>query len=184
MMRTDMVADDLNGADVLVKLCVHRFQNGDAFSLTFPFITVPIDLSRTGVQGGTEIKGPGARIRVLVLGGNILWLGWQGRTVTRSRLQSGVLVHRQYHRIRTQRPCVEVNQRGHGGLEGGISRLRGLQPDMLAPGFELMGRQNPSYGGGGDVFNDPVRAQLPRQFATIPLGQAAAQRIREFAGQT
>jgi hypothetical protein len=103
--------------------------------------------------------------------------------VTRSRRQRGLLVHRQYHLIRTQRPGVELKERGHGGIEGGISRRLGIQPDMLAPGFELRCRQNPSHGGGGDVLNDPVRDQRPRQFGTIPLGQAAAQRIRALAGQ-
>jgi hypothetical protein len=183
MMGTDMVAHQMNGMDALVTLGIPRFQKGDAFPLTLPFITVPIDLASTGVQGGKEMEGPCARILVLGPGGNLLRLGWPGRSVTRSRLQRGLLVHRQDHLIWTQRPCVEVNERGHGGREGGISRLFGIQPDMRAPGFELRCRQHPSHGGGGDVLNDPVRAQLPRQFGTIPRGQAAAQRIRALAGQ-
>jgi hypothetical protein len=165
-----MVAHKMHGRDALVKLCIQRVQKGDAFLLTLPCITGPRDLARPGVKGGTAIEGPCARIRVLVPGGNLRRLGWQGRSVTRSRRQRGLLVHRQDHLLWTQRPCVEVKERRHGGREGGISRLLGIPPAMLAPGFEWLGRQHPSHGGGGDVRNDPVRDQLPRQCGTIPLG--------------
>ena len=175
MMRADIVAHEMDNTDVLVKLRVQCVQKGDKFPLSLPFITVPVDLARTGVKGGKEIEGTSALILVLVPVGNVLRLGWQGWGATRSRLQGGLLVHRQHQFIRTQRPCVEVNQFRHGGIEGGIPRLFGIKPDMLPPGFQLMRGQNPAHSGGGDLFNDPLRDELPRQFGTIPLGETAAQ---------
>ena len=54
---------------------------------------------------------------------------------------------------------------------------------MMAPGLEVMTGQNPPHGGGGDPLNDPIRDELVCQFRAIPLGQAAAQRIRVITGQ-
>jgi hypothetical protein len=70
--------------------------------------------------------------------GQVVGLGWQGRGAARPRLQGGLLVHGQHQLIRTQRPGVEGNQLRHGGLKGGVPRLLGKEPDMLAPGCELM----------------------------------------------
>lgn len=183
MMRADIAAHEMDKADVLAKLRVQCIQKGDKFPLSLPFITLPIDLARTGVKGGKEIEGTGALLLVLVPVGTVLWLGWQGWGATRSRLQGGLLVHRQHQFIRTQRPRVEGNQLRHGDIEGGIPRLFGITPDMLPPGFQLMRGQNPAYSGSGDLFHDPLRDELPRQLGTIPLGETAAQRIRALAGQ-
>ena len=54
---------------------------------------------------------------------------------------------------------------------------------MMAPGFQLMRGQDPADGRGGDVRHKPVRDELPRQFGTIPLGEATAEQIGAFAGQ-
>jgi hypothetical protein len=60
---------------VLAKLRVQCIQKGDKFPLSLPFITLPIDLARTGVKGGKEIEGTGALLLVLVPVGTVLWLG-------------------------------------------------------------------------------------------------------------
>jgi hypothetical protein len=44
---------------------------------------------------------------------------------------------------------VEGDQLGHGGIEGGVPRLLGIEPDMLAPEFEVIRGQHPAHGGGG-----------------------------------
>jgi hypothetical protein len=90
MMRADIVAHEMNGVDVLVNLRIQHFQKGDAFPLALPLKTLPIDLARTGVKGRKEIEGPSALILVLVPVGNVLRLGWPGRSATRSRLQGGL----------------------------------------------------------------------------------------------
>ena len=54
----------------------------------------------------------------------------------------------------------------------------------MAPELEVMARQNPPHGRGGDMLNDPLRDELVRQLGAISLGQAAAQHIRALAGQT
>ena len=126
--------------------------------LSLPFITLPIDLARTGVKGGQEISGARARILVLMSVGKVLRLGWQGWGATRALLQGGLLVHRQHQFIRMQRPRVEVNQLRHGGVEGGIPQLFGIPPDMLPPGFQLMRGQNLAHRGDGDC--SAIRRQL------------------------
>jgi hypothetical protein len=183
MMRTDIVTHELDGADGLVNLRIQRLQKGDEFPLPLAFITVPIDVTRTGVKGGKKMERTSALILVRVPVGNVLRLGWQGWGATRTWLQGGLLVHGADPFIWPQWPGVEVNQLGHGGIEGSVPRLLGIEPDMLAPGFQLMGGQNPAHGGSGDILNDPLGNELPRQFGAIPLRQAATQRIRAFAGQ-
>jgi hypothetical protein len=79
MMRTDMIAHQMNRVDVGVNLCLHRFQEGDKLPLTLPFLTVPIDLARPGVKGRTEMQGTRPCILVLVPVGQVLRPGWQGR---------------------------------------------------------------------------------------------------------
>src|SRR5215216_1373268 len=183
VMGADIVALEMNGADTLVNLRLQRFQKGDAFPLTLPLITLAIDLARPGVKSRKEIKGPSAFVLMLAPGGHILGLGRLGRMLTRSRLQGGLLVHGQDQFIWTQRPRVEGNQFRHGRIEGSVPRLLGIEPDMLAPGFELMCRQNPADGGSRDVRHYALRDELARQFGAIPLGEATTQQIRPFAGQ-
>ena len=183
VMRTDIVTHEMDGADGLVNLRLPHRQHGDEFPLPLAFITVPIDVTRTGVKGGKQSERPSTLLLVLVPVGNVLRLGWQGWGATRARLQGGLLVHGEDPFIRPQGPGVEVNQLGHRGIEGSVPRLLGREPDMLAPGFQWMGGQHPAHGGSGDVLNDPLGDELPRQFGAIPRRQAATQRIRAFAGQ-
>jgi hypothetical protein len=183
MMRTDIVTHEMDDADGRVNLRLQRLQKGDEFPLPLAFITVPIDVTRTGVKGGKKIERAGALILVLVPVGNVRRLCWQGWGATGARLQGGLLVHGEDYFIWPQWPGVEVHQLGHGGIEGSVPRLLGIEPDMLAPGLQLMGGQNPAHGGRGDGLNAPLGHELPRQFGAIPLRQAATQRIRAFAGQ-
>ena len=140
MVRADVVTHEMNRADLLVNFPVQRFEKVDELSLALPVITVPVDLARTCVKGRKEIEGPGALVLVLVPVRKVLWLGWAGRSVPRSRLEGGLLVHGQDQFIEMQRPRVEVDQFGHRGIEGGVPRLLGIEPHMMAPGFELMCR--------------------------------------------
>ena len=78
---------------------------------------------------------------------------------------------------------VEVDARRDGCIQGGIAGVLGRQPAMMAPGFEVMASQNPLYGRGGDTRNHSRSEALAGQFGAILRGEAAAQRIRTFAGE-
>ena len=80
MICTDMIADEMNRTDVGINFYMNRFQKGDAFLLPLAFITVPIDLARTGVTGGKEIQSPGALVFMLTPVRNVLWLVGLGRS--------------------------------------------------------------------------------------------------------
>src|SRR5438034_5290684 len=183
MVCTDVVTHEMNRADRLVNLPVQRFEKVDKLPLALPVITVPVDLARTGVKGRKEIEGPCPLVLVLVSVRKVLRLGWPGRSVSRSRLEGGLLIYGQDQFIERQRPRVEVDQFGDGGIEGGVPRLLGIEPHMMAPGFELMCGQNPAYGGHRNVGHYALRDQLSREFGAIPLGEATPQQIRAFAGQ-
>ena len=60
MMGTDIISHQMNRTDVFVNGDIYRFEKGHAFPLPLPFITVPVDLARTGVKGGKEIERPPA----------------------------------------------------------------------------------------------------------------------------
>src|SRR5262244_2941736 len=94
MMRADMVAHEMNGADALVNLRIQRFQKSAEFPLPLPLRTVPIDLARAGVKGRNEMERTRPLVLMLNAVGPVGGLGWQGRGAARPRLQGGLLVHR------------------------------------------------------------------------------------------
>ena len=51
MMRTDMIAHEMNRLDALVNLRVPLFKKGDELLLTRAWVTLPKDCSRTGIEG-------------------------------------------------------------------------------------------------------------------------------------
>ena len=103
--------------------------------------------------------------------------GWggQGRRRARARRPRGLLVHRQHPLLRTAWPRVERNTRSDRGVERRLPRLLGMAPQMRPPGLQWMGRQTPPYRRGGDVLDDGLSDQRPRQCMAIPWGEAAAQ---------
>jgi hypothetical protein len=78
MIRTDVIAGEMNRTDVGINFYVQHFPKGDAFLLSLAFITVPIDLARTGVKGRKEIQTPDALVLMLAPVRNVLWLGRLG----------------------------------------------------------------------------------------------------------
>ena len=183
MMRPDVVAPAMDGTDARINLQIQRFQKGQAFPLPLPVIPGPIDLARPGVEGRNPIAGTRARILVLNAVGPVVGLGGQGRGAARPRLQGSLLSHGAHQLSCTKRARLERDALGDRGREGRVPWRLGSAPDMLAPRLQLRRGQHPAHGGGGDVRHDPPGAELPRQFGAIPLGQAAAQWIRAFAGQ-
>ena len=183
MGRTAVVTPAMNRADRRVPLPVPRVANGEALARALPVITVPVDLARTGVQGRHEREGPCTPVlgRVSVRQGRRL--GWPARRVPRSRLSGGRLVHGHDQGIAMPRPRVEVAPCGHCGLEGGVPRRRGRAPPLRAPGWALMGRQHPAYGGHRPVGHHARCDELARAFGAIPLEAATTQQIRACAGQ-
>ena len=143
MMRTDMVAHQLNRADGLIDFPIHRFKKGHEFPWPFTVITVPVDLATMTVKGSKEIQPPGPLILMRQVVGPVVGLRWEGRGESGPRLQRGLLVHREDDLIRPKGTGVEVNQVGDGGIEGSVPRVFGVQPQMMTPGLQLMRGQNP-----------------------------------------
>jgi hypothetical protein len=183
MVCTDIVTHEMNRPDLRINLPVQRGEKVDDLSLALPVIPVSIDLARTGVKGRTEMEGPCTLGLVLVPGRKVLRRGWPGGSGPRSRRQGGLLVPRHDQVLGTQRPRVEVDPFGHGGIEGGVPRLLGIKLHMRAPGFELRCRQKPASGGPRHVGHHGLGHELSREFGAIPLGEATTQPIRAFAGQ-
>jgi hypothetical protein len=55
MVRTDMIALQMNRMEARFTRAIHGFKKVYVFPLPLAVITVPIDLASTGVEGGTEI---------------------------------------------------------------------------------------------------------------------------------
>jgi hypothetical protein len=79
-----MVAHQMNRADILLNLDIHCFEKGHEFPLPLAVITVPVDLARTGVEGGKEIERPRRLGRLLDAVGQVLGRGRGGREVLSS----------------------------------------------------------------------------------------------------
>jgi hypothetical protein len=183
MRRTDMVAHQMDRADTLLNLDIHCVQKGHEFPLPLAVLPVPVDLASTGVEGGKEMEGPRPLVLMLDAVGPGGGLGWQGRGRSGPRLQGGLLIEGEHQLIRSEGTDREVNQLGDGSREGGVPRVFGVQPQMLAPGLQLMGGQNPPHRGGRDVLHDPIGDALTRECGTIPLGEATTPQVRPLAGQ-
>jgi hypothetical protein len=83
MLRTDVVADEVNGADGLVNLGIHCVQAGDEFPRPLPLITMSIDLARAGVKGRKEMERVRPLVRIRHAVGPVGRLGGQGRPPAR-----------------------------------------------------------------------------------------------------
>src|SRR4029434_9844840 len=118
MMRTDIVAHQMNRADTLLNLDIHGFEKGDEFSLPLALITVSVDLRRASVECGKEMWCPRPLVLMLDAVGQVVGLGWQGRGRSGPRLQGGLLIDGEHQLIRSEGTGIEVNQLGDGGIEG------------------------------------------------------------------
>ena len=146
-----MIAPQVINPDVLVNCAIYRFEKGHAFPLPLPFITVPVDLARTGVKGGKESERARPLVRMLHAVRPVVGLGWQGRGRSGPRLEGGLLLEGEHQLIRLQGTGIAVHQLGDGSMQSGVPRVFGVRPQMMAPGLQLMRGQNPWYGGRGDV---------------------------------
>jgi hypothetical protein len=144
---------------------------------------VPVDFARTAVEAGKEIERPRPLVLMLDAVGPVVGLGWQRRGRSGPRLQGGLLIEGEHQRIGSEGTGREVNQLGDRRREGGVPRVCGVQPQMLALGLQLMGDQNPPHRGGRDILQDPIGDALSCEFGTIPLGEATTHQVRPLAGQ-
>lgn len=183
MMRTHIVTHKMNRMDALVNLHIHRVEKGHEFPLPLPFITVAVELAGTGVKGGKEVERTRPPVLMLHAVGQASGLSWEGRGRSGPRLQGGLLVQGEYELICPEGTGVEVDQLGDGGIESGVPGVFRVQPQMMAPGLQLMRGQNPPHRRGGDILNNPLGDELTREFGAIPLRETAAQRVRSLAGQ-
>jgi hypothetical protein len=138
MMGADIVAHEMDHPDMSINLAVQVFQKGDAFLLPFACITLPIDLAGAGIESCKEIEGPCTLILVLAPVRKILGLGGLGWVRAGPRLEGGLLIHGEDHFILPERARVEVNDVRYSGIEHGVPRLLGVEPEMMAPGLEFV----------------------------------------------
>jgi hypothetical protein len=183
MMRTDIVAYQMNCPDGLSNLPVQVFQEGDAFLLPFAVITLSIDPARTGIKGGKEVAGVSAFVLARIPVGQDLRLRWLGRGWSRTRRHSGLLIQRGTHLVIAEWPRVAIDQVGDSGIKFGSPSGLGIQPEMMAPRCQLVHGQDPADGCRREVRHEPVRDELLRQFGSVALREATAEQIGAFAGQ-
>ena len=183
LRRPDMVAPQMNRADILFNLDIHGFEKGHAFPLPLAVITVPVDFARTAVEGGTERERPCPLILRLDAVGQVVRLGGPGRSQSGPRLQGGLLVDSEHQFLRSEGTGIEAHQVGDAGRAGGGPRRFGVQPQLLAPGLQLRGGQHPSHRGGRELLHAPIGDELTREFGTIPRGEATPHQVRPLTGQ-
>src|SRR5215510_1226802 len=109
MMRTDIVAHQMNRADMLLNLDIHGFEKGDEFPLPLALITVPVDFARPSVESRQEIERPRPLILMLDAVGLVVRLSWQGRSRSGPRLQGGLFIAGEHQFIRAEGTGIEVN---------------------------------------------------------------------------
>jgi hypothetical protein len=183
LRRPDIGAHQRNRADILRNLDSHGVEQGHAFPRPLAVITGPVDVARTEVEGGTELERPCPLLRRLDAGGPVVRRGGPGRSPAGPRRQGGLLVDSEHQFLRAEGTGIEAKPFGDGGREGGVPRMFGLQPQMLAPGLQLMGGQNPSHRGGRALLHAPIGAELTREFGPIPRGEATPHQVRPRTGQ-
>src|ERR1700752_4831520 len=96
IMCTNIVTHEMNGLDVLGDLPIQMFQQCHEFLLPLACITLPIDLTGTGIEGGKEVESASACVCMFVPIGQVVGLSWQSWGRARPRLQRGLLVHGEY----------------------------------------------------------------------------------------
>ncbi len=129
------------------------------------------------------MEGPGALGLVLAPVGKIVGRGGPGWVPPGPGLEGGLLIHAEAHFILMERARIEVEELSHRGIERRVTGLLGVEPEMLAPGLERVRAQHPSPCRRREVRDDPLGNELARQFAAVPLGEAAPQSIGALAGQ-
>ena len=173
----------MNRRDVRDNLPIYMLQKGDEFHLPFALGCGGVDLTRARIKTGKEVQGSLAGVLMF----DPDWLprlGGQGRGFARPWLQTGFLVHAQYHFPYPQGAGIQ----GHNLLDLGCERCipwaPGRQPQMVAPWFQLVMGQNPLDGLGRDRLHHPVAHQLLGQFRAIPLRQGTSDHIRTLVGNS
>jgi hypothetical protein len=172
----------MNRRDVRGHLPIDLLQKGNEFDLPFALGCGSVDRARTRIKTGKEVQGSFAGILVF----DPDWLARlcsQGRGGARPGLQTGFFVHAQDHFPYPQGAGIQGDNLLDLGGKRGIARDPGRQPQMMAPGFQLVMGQNPLNGLGRDRLHDPVVHQLAGQLRTIPLRQGTPNHIRTLAGQ-
>ena len=108
------------------------------------------------------------------------------RTVTRcsrSRLERGLLVERQYTLMGTERARVQVADAVDGRAEFLVARDLAAQPVMDPPWFELLRREQPLDRRCRDRIDDAISHQRSCQFSAGPGRQRACLVLGQLAGK-
>jgi hypothetical protein len=121
-----IVAHQMNRADMPLNLGIHGFEKGHEFPLPLAVITVPVNLARTGVEGGKEIERPRPLVLMLDAVGQVVGLGWPSRDQSGPWLQGGLLIDGEHQLIRSEGTDIEVNQLGDRGIECSVPRVFGV----------------------------------------------------------
>ena len=145
-------------------------QKRDEFHLPFPCGRRSVDLARARIKPGKE--GQGTLAKVLVFDSDGLpRLGCQGRGVACPRLQTGFLVHAQDHFPYAQGAGIQGHNRLDLRRERRIPGDLGRQPQMMAPGFQFVVRQNPLDRLRRDGLYDKLPLLVPLTSSQEPLLQ-------------
>ena len=168
LMHPKIIEHHMDRRDSRSSLPIHMFQKRDKFHLPFPLGRRGVDLPCPRIKSGKEVQSPLAGILVFNPDG-LARLGGQGWRFACPGLQTGFLVDAQHHFPHPQGARIEGDNFVHLGRKGRIPWDVGRQPQMMAPGFQLVVRQNPLDRLWGDGLHNAIVDQLPRQFCAIPL---------------
>ena len=156
VMDTDVIAHHMDQRDASRNLAVEGFQKRAELLLTLAPVTLPIDLTGTGVKSRKQVQGAVAcvfmfdPIRHIIglrqLSGMQPWSGWQ----------RCLFIQGEHDFMSGQRTRIERDELCHTGIEGVVAWLFGVEPHVVAPGLQLVGGEDTPDGLGRDSVNDPM----------------------------
>jgi hypothetical protein len=181
-VRRHVVQEEVDVGDAWSVPSIEVGEEGE--ELGRPFAPVPLadHAAGAGVEGGKEVERPVAPMLVVDLD-RAPRLGRTGRGRADAGLERGLLVRREHHLVRGERAGQEQTERGDAGEEGGVARHRGVPPEVMPPGFEVVAAPDAAHRLARDAGHHPVRDQLAGQLDAVPLRQRAPLLIRQGAGE-
>ena len=172
----------MNGLDARGHFPIQLCQKGDAFPLPLALGRCGIHVPGARVTAGKQMQCAFASLFVLDPHRPARLRG-QGRCFAGAWLQTRFLVDAQPHFPSPQRARVKGGKLGDWGSECGIPGHSRRQPQVMAPRFQLVVRQNPLDRLGRDRLYDSIAHQLSGQCRTLPLRQRPPYDIGPFTRQ-
>lgn len=181
MVDADVVAHHMDERDARRNLAVEVFQKRNEFFLTLAAVTLPIDLTATRVEGGKQVQRTIAFVFMFDAVGHIVTASRLGGVQTGSWLKRRLFINGEHDFMRAQGSRIELDELCNTGIEGVVAWLFRVEPQVVAPGLELMGGEDTSDGLGRNRLNHTLFNQGAGQFGTVPLGQGTTEVLRPLA---